>query len=378
MVSKTRSKTSFINTLKTISESPHGEFFFKVLLDVAQDRQGSKSKISREKLSRDDLTLLIDDHENSLNLFAVMRLFENLDHEIPKIGTSKRLADDLIRFGQEVSLSFNPSEISGLNKARQDLPPKLLQFGFGLFGPNGPMPNHLTEYLYERENQYKDRHFADFADIFHHRLLSLFYRAWAINQPYVELDRKNENQFSQYVGSFCGFNLPESQNDGGVHQVTKLAHAGLFSRQVRHPEGLKAILENYFNVEVNILTWVGYWMSIPKSQQTRLGKLDGFSQLGNSAMIGYKVWDVQSSFRVILGPLKLQRYLDFLPNGKSIKKLQHLVRLYFGEQYRFQLQMILKKDEVPTNRLGDEVRLGWTSWLGFRSDNADAREYLTL
>jgi len=378
MVSTTRSKTSLINTLKTISESPHGEFFFKVLLDVAQDRQGSKSKISREKLSRDDLTLLIDDHGNSLNLFAVMRLFENLDHELPKIGTSKRLAEDQVRFGQEVSLSFNPSEIFGLNKARQDLPPKLLQFGFGLFGPNGPMPNHMTEYLYEREHQYKDRHFADFADIFHHRLLSLFYRAWAINQPYVELDRKNENQFSQYIGSFCGFNLPESQNDGGVHQVTKLAHAGLFSRQVRHPEGLKAILENYFNVEVNILTWVGYWMSIPKSQQTRLGKSNGFSQLGETAVIGNKVWDVQSTFRVILGPLKLQRYLDFLPNGKSIKKLEYLVKLYFGEQYRFQLQMILKRDEVPMSWLGSEMRLGWTSWLGRKLSNLDSRDYVDI
>ena len=80
----------------------------------------------------------------------------------------------------------------------------LAGFFFGLFGPNGPLPLHLSEYAKDRERLYHDSTFRAFADIFHHRMMSLFYRAWADAQPTVAMDRPDEDRFARYAGAVFG------------------------------------------------------------------------------------------------------------------------------------------------------------------------------
>ena len=68
-------------------------------------------------------------------------------------------------------------------------PPRLQVRLFGLLGPNGPLPLHLTEYARERLRHAGDPTLSRFLDLFHHRFLALFYRAWAQAQPTVNHDR---------------------------------------------------------------------------------------------------------------------------------------------------------------------------------------------
>ena len=69
---------------------------------------------------------------------------------------------------------------------------------FGLFGPHGPMPMHVTELARERLRAHQDPTLARFSDIFHHRLLALFYRSWAQNQPTVQHDRPKNDRFAAW------------------------------------------------------------------------------------------------------------------------------------------------------------------------------------
>ena len=70
------------------------------------------------------------------------------------------------------------------------------------------MPTHLTEYVRDRARNAGDPTFARFLDVFHHRMASLFYRAWAVAQPVVSLDRDNGDRFSAYVGTTFGLGEP--------------------------------------------------------------------------------------------------------------------------------------------------------------------------
>ncbi|MBX4144998.1 type VI secretion system baseplate subunit TssG, partial [Ralstonia pickettii] len=104
------------------------------------------------------------------------------------LGHAVRPRDEPVRLGQRPSLAFAASMLAGVTDDGT-VPPRIAIHGFGLFGPNGPLPTHLTEYAHERAAQHDDPTFAAFADLFHHRLILLFYRAWADAQPTVTLDR---------------------------------------------------------------------------------------------------------------------------------------------------------------------------------------------
>ena len=77
-------------------------------------------------------------------------------------------------------------------------PPRLQVRLFGLLGPNGPLPLHLTEYARERLRHAGDPTLSRFLDLFHHRFLALFYRAWAQAQPHVNRDRPDDDRFAGY------------------------------------------------------------------------------------------------------------------------------------------------------------------------------------
>jgi type VI secretion system protein ImpH len=89
-------------------------------------------------------------------------------------------------------------------------------------------------------------------------------------------------------------------------------------------------------------------------------------QLGGGAIVGDEIWNQQSGVRIKLGPLRLSEYLDFLPIGTAYETLRSLAKFISRGEIDFEVQLILKKDEVPVCELAAEAvaapMLGWTSW----------------
>ncbi len=96
------------------------------------------------------------------------------------------------------------------SRAQEDARHDVAIYSFGLFGPNGPLPTHLTEYVHERIVHHQDHSLAAFADIFHHRATLLFYRAWADAQPAVSLDRADNSRFVDYLACLAGIGYRRS------------------------------------------------------------------------------------------------------------------------------------------------------------------------
>ena len=309
-------------------------------------------------------------------LFAVRKI-ETLHPDKPRTGTAARPQDEPVRFTQEPSMSFAPAALSKFERSTHNGLPRMQQRFFGMLGPNGPLPLHLTEHARERILHHADPTFARFLDVFHHRFLALFYRAWAQAQPTASFDRPREDRFADYVGSLVGIGAPALKNRDASGDHVKLYFSGWLSRQLRNSDGIRAILSGYFQLPAKVEEFVGHWMQLPESQRTRLGGLGSGSQLGVGAVIGERVWDRQHKFRLHFGPLSLAEYEALLPSGQSLSSLVAIVRQYFCNEYEWDLRLSLKADEVPPARLGQYGRLGWTTWLSPYS-KTKAAEDLTL
>src|SRR5215510_7265991 len=303
------------------------------------------------------------------DFYETMRRLECLYDTKPRWGQALRPIDEPIRLGQDPDLSFAPAPLASF-EARNGGAPRLQVRLFGLFGPNGPLPLHMTEYVRERLRLANDPTLSRFFDIFNHRFLALFYRAWAQAQPHVSRDRPTADRFTVYVGSLLGMAPRASRDRDALPDLAKFFHVGTLIRQARNAEGLTHILEHFFHVRVRLEEFVGHWMHLKVAERSALGS-EG-AALGAGAVLGSRVWDRQHKFRVRLGPLTLAQYEDFLPGRSTLRKLVDWVRMYLSFELDWDVRLVLERSEVPKLTLGGGQRLGWTTWLGQRRSTSAA------
>jgi type VI secretion system protein ImpH len=268
-------------------------------------------------------------------------------------------------------MAFAPAALSRLQPGRQGRPPRLLVHFLGLLGPNGPLPLHLTQYARLRLGE-GDATLVRFLDVFHHRLISLFYRAWAMNQPTVACEQGDADAFARYVGSMCGLGLPACRKRDAVPDLAKFHYAGQLAARPANAAGLAAVLTDDLGVEARVRQFVGQWIDLPANARCRLGESRKTGALGQTAIVGQRVWDCQGRFRLRVGPLNLADYRRFLPGGGSLKRLSAWVSNYAGLALEWDLQLVLRAAEVPKTQLGSFGRLGWSTWLLSGPVEADA------
>jgi type VI secretion system protein ImpH len=225
-----------------------------------------------------------------------------------------------------------------------------------------------------------------FADIFHHRALLLFYRAWAQAQPAPHLDRPADDDYSRWVDALMG-----RRGSAGRTLLPDAAgrfHAASLARGPRNAEGLEKILRQYFGVPVRVQSHVGHWIRLRPQDCTQLVPASvpqRLNALGAGAVAGNRAWDRQSRFRVRIGPLSLADYQRFLPGQRTQHALREWVGQYAGLSMSWDVRLCLRGGEVPRLQLPrrrqagleleprDGLRgcLGWTTWLGRRGVHAD-------
>lgn len=302
-------------------------------------------------------------------LFAALRLLEQCHASRPRLGDSRRCTDDAVRLGQAPTLSFAPSDVSAFSPG-EAAPARLEQYSFGLFGPNGALPRHLTEFAYERRHQREDDTFIDFLNAFQHRLVSLFYRAWASADPATSFDRPESDRFTQYLGALIGLAPATARDRDATPDRAKFSRASHLCRQVRSAEGLEMVLADYFGLPVMLEQFVGAWLDIPAELYCRLGGDPDSALLARSATLGASSWQCQHKFEIVLGPLTIGTFTDFLPGARGLRELHALVRLYTNDEWSWQLRLLLRDTDVPGIRLGRVGQLAWTTWLGGRDTTA--------
>lgn len=304
------------------------------------------------------------------SLFAALRLLERADPARPRLGEARRPEDEWVRVAQPPHLVFAPSDVSNVEPIAAGRL-RVEQFGFGIFGPNGALPTHLTEHVFERVRHADDPAISDFINLFQHRMATLFYRAWAESDPVASHARPADDDFARYLGALSGLFADSAFERDSVHDHAKLFRAALFASASRSGDGLESLLTDYFGQPIEVREFVSGWLRVPQDLRTRLGRKDGYASLGETATLGAAAWQSGNRFEVRIGPMRFEDFLQFLPGSRALRALKDLVRLYTSDEWSWQVRLIVRKGDAPGVALGQVGRLGWTSWLGARRDAAD-------
>lgn len=309
------------------------------------------------------------------DFYQVLRHIEAAHPGLPRLGEALRPVDEPLRVAQPAELSFAAAALQAIEPGAHG--PRLQQRIFGLLGPNGALPLHLTELVRERQHHHADPTLQRFLDLFTHRFALLFYRAWAQAQPTVSLDRRDDGGFTRRIASLIGLGSATLAGRDALGDAPKLHFAGRLARPVRDAEGLEAWCRSTFGVPLRVQPWTGHWMPLGDDERSRLSLRLG-QPVGGGAVLGATVWDVQHKFRIVIGPLPLARFRAFLPDGDDLARLQALVRQWVGLEFAWDVRLVLARTEVPAARLGgapaDATRLGRTAWMGRRRRPGDADE----
>ncbi|MCL2450349.1 MAG: type VI secretion system baseplate subunit TssG [Polyangiaceae bacterium] len=298
----------------------------------------------------------------SFDFHVALRRFEVEGGDGPRLGEAERPSDEPIRLGQNPSAAFAGSELTTFSPGEATGRARLAVGFFGLWGPHGPLPGHLTEYARERQQHHGDPTLLRFADVFHHRMMLLFYRAWARTEPAVAFDRPDSDAFALYVGALMGLGLEATRHRGGTSDFSKLHHAPAFASGSRHPDGLRSILADHFGLPAAIDEFVGEWLDIPDDARWRLGTDPATGRLGHAA-VGRRVFS-RSRFRIVLGPLTGADFERMLPGSPAVDALASIVRLYTNDEWGWELRLVLSPFATAPLRLGGGARLGWTTRVG--------------
>jgi type VI secretion system protein ImpH len=343
----------------------------------------------------------------AFNFFQAVRLLQRLEPGRCPVGGPGPPAAEVVRFAAHLSLAFPPSQIYEIERAGPV--PRMVVAFMGLTGPSGVLPRHYTELLMrlEKEADWAERRaLRAWLDLFNHRLISLFYRAWEKYRFYIPYERgeprgDEPDAFTQSLLSLVGLGTPALRNRlrvstrevvegvrrervaARLQDLALLYYSGYLAHRPRCAVALEALLRDYFQLPVQVRQFQGQWLLLGADNQSRLGEAAQANALGVNVVAGERVWDVQCKIRVRIGPLRYHQFATFLPDRapggppKSFFLLCHLVRLYAGPGLDFDVQLVLAAADVPDLQLaeanGRSPRLGWNTWVSAvkRSRHAD-------
>ena len=305
------------------------------------------------------------------HLLLALRIIEAEFADAPALGRSKRPKDDPVRLGQEATMAFPGTTLTKVEAPKGGKPGKLTNTFFGLFGPHGPLPQHLTEYARERERSYRDPTLVAFANMLTHRIMGLFYRAWTAGQPAAALNREGADTLESKLAAIGGYLGRDLSDRDAMPDLSRRYFTGYMMRGPRNPQGLVSILSTFFRTPVRVQEFVGCWLDLDPTDRWSIGSASG---LGQGTSVGSRVWARNAKFRIRIGPLPLEEYRALLPGSDALTRLSAIVRSYVGEALDWDINILLRAEDVPQAILGQDTQLGLTSWVGSRKGSSDADE----
>ncbi|MBT0728006.1 type VI secretion system baseplate subunit TssG [Rosenbergiella australiborealis] len=293
------------------------------------------------------------------NFLATLRRLSAMDPQNPIPGSALSPAEENFRLSQAVSLAFPASEIASLSWQDQQLAIKL--FSLGVWGPQGALPLHFSELAFTRAQQ-QDTALIDFIDLFHHRSMAIFFRAWHAAQDTASLDRPQHDRFSHYLRCLSG-GSPSTAFESDLRQHKQLSAGLHLARKTCAPQDLCATLEAWFHLPFKIEEFQPEWIMVTPEGQSRLHNLAYGQRLADGTILGDACYQVNHKFKVWCGPLTYEQYVSLHPQQDSLARLDEAIQRLTGGYYHYDLQLVLAKNTVPPLTLSGELQLGFDTWL---------------
>jgi len=311
-----------------------------------------------------------------LDFFQAVHLLENRHADSARIGGPSPPSKEKLFLRPNPSLTFPPADIRKIDLSSEPRKKIEIMVNFmGLYGASAPTPIYLSEMINIGGEEAAP--LVDFLDIFNHRLISLFYRAWLKYRFPYRFEPGARDTLSGFILAFVGLKETRVRLLTELPVQRLLKYVGLLAPQSRPPINLELLLRNYFGgLPMSIREFVHRWVKIPEEQMNSLGASN--SSLGRDLYVGSRVPDRNGKIRVEVGPIGYDEYMDFLPGTRRFHDLCALIRLWSFESFDFDIQIEIRYREIPSLRLNPEstVQLGRNCWVTNPETGLDSNPYV--
>jgi len=337
--------------------------------------------------------------------FQAARLLQGLVSKLPGkdsngiVGHDVSPLEESVKFSAFPSLKFASSEVVKISsrlvdtgtdgKSKTDpINQSEMQVSFmGLTGQSSVLPIYLTELEITRTRD-KDYALKQFYDLFNHRAISFFYRAWekyrlpasyerakleahVNNRPNSGANSKlKSDPITANLQAIIGISGDSLQRQLSVDVEDMLFYAGFFATPNRSASALSAALSEILDIPVVVNQFKGEWVSLLEEDRMQLPyfPLKGKNNcLGVDTVIGDEVFTVEGKFQLEVGPLNSQQFESLQPGSRGQEALKKFTRLFVGDSFQFDLKYVLNDDAILNWELSSEhhslPRLGLNTWL---------------
>ncbi|MFC3229496.1 type VI secretion system baseplate subunit TssG [Marinibaculum pumilum] len=299
-------------------------------------------------------------------LYQAIRLLELMAPERRPVGSSSLVRREAVRFSGSTRLSFPTSDIERLDPSDDPRDPMVMKVtAFTLAGAHGPLPPPYAE-LVEHRVRAKDTGIAAFLDIFNHRLISILHRVRRLHRPELMNQPAEETHFSRVLFSAFGMGLTGMRDRLRVPDPALLRYAGLLAHQPHSAMALERVIGGLFGVPARVEQLVGMWIAIDRRQQTIVGRRRRQNnRLGSTSVVGTRFWSQSNAIGLVLGPLPLATFREYLPTGGLFRRVASILRFYLDRTIQTELRLLVKGADVGPLTLSRKAppQLGWTTWL---------------
>ena len=324
--------------------------------------------------------------------FQAIWLLERYCSDRLPVGDRGPVAKEAFRFRPDVAMGFPASDVRRITErteAAADTSYYQVDVTFmGLYGVSSPLPIHYAIDILRSVDKFSaaesqqnettaggERQTAlsetgssparDFLDIFHHRLISLFYRSWLKYRYDVSFGIPGRNVITDYLLWLIGCPGGFDNATLGVSPIRMIRYAGILTQRPRSGVTLEGMLGDYWkDVAVEVEQCVGRWVPLSQADMNRAGVAN--STMGVDLTVGEQVYDLSGAFNISMGPMNWTTYLSFLPDGTCFEQTRSLVQLFCADPLSFTIELSLNAGEVPEMQLSsgaEAARLGFTSWV---------------
>ncbi len=317
--------------------------------------------------TEDPVERLLSEEGRRFSFFQIVQLLERHYRTAPRVGRNGPASTEAVRFRPSASLAFPIADVDSVEQIEDEEGHprfRVTTTFMGLYGTTSPLPAFYAEEVLWQEGENAVRAFMD---LFHHRLLSLFYRCWSKYRYSIQFEAEGKDDFSRRMFGLLGIGTSGLIENTGLDSVCLIRYAGVLSQQIRSASALEGVLSDFFEgIRVRVEQFTGRWIVIIPRQQNSVGIRN--CSLGSDCNIGERIFSRNSSFKIIVGPLNFSAFIHFLPGRGNFRALVSLVNFFTRDRLEFDIDLIIHEQEIPRIQLvsdgqRQQMQLGWTSYL---------------
>jgi type VI secretion system protein ImpH len=288
-----------------------------------------------------------------INFYQAVRMLEGLSDSD---GNSKK-----IKFKVKNSQAFHPNFIDDIKQQDEQL--QVTVNGFGVTGPQGPLPDVYSEMLY-RNNAKGDHAPEAFLNLFHDRLLHSLYQIKKDFDPMLFSTDMAQSKLYKLMSAICGMTTTDLFQRLPLSANQLVAFSSILANRRVDYSCICNLVSMAFDCKVEVQPCEGAWDVLPKEYRYKLGKSSAI--LGNHGMgIGKKYWNNQAAIGIDLHLKDKQQCCDLLPKGKYHNALGSLLTFVTDGRYLMKIRLFLDWQAVPESKLTKDnpMTLSQTAWL---------------